>query len=53
MRNFLDLYRPLARTWRLLDNSATSPRLIARGGERSADSIQDAGAWRRFLEAAR
>lgn len=51
-KNFLDLYRPLVDTWRVLDNSLGTPRLIARARQGSGESIQDVDRWTRFQEAA-
>lgn len=31
LQNFFRLYRPLAATWRMYDNSRNKPRLVARG----------------------
>jgi predicted ABC-type ATPase len=48
-RNFLDLYRPLASTWRVYDNSsAEGPRLVASGGARLSEEILDDGTWKRI-----
>ncbi len=46
LKNFVELYRPLARTWRVIDNSTARPQLVARGGERASDSVYDPDAWR-------
>ena len=32
MRNFLEIYRPLADYWQWIDNSGPAPRLIEEGG---------------------
>jgi predicted ABC-type ATPase len=49
-RNFLTLYRPLATTGRVYDNSVgPGPRLIAYGQFGAADRIEDAEVWERFL----
>ena len=45
LKNFFALYRPLARTWRIYDNSGDSPRLIASGGGRSPALVRDAAIW--------
>jgi predicted ABC-type ATPase len=46
IRNFFQLYRPLADTWRFYDNSdTTSPKLIAAGGSDVEDTINDAQTW--------
>ena len=49
LQNFLSLYRPLATTWRVYDNSSTEgPRFVARGGVDTADEILDDGKWERI-----
>jgi predicted ABC-type ATPase len=49
IRNFLDLYRPLANTWRVYDNSKDSgPVLFASGRGTAADRILDEARWRAF-----
>lgn len=46
LRNFLNLYRPLATTWLLYDNSlALAPRLIAEGRASAEPRIADFPAW--------
>ncbi len=50
LRNFFDLYRPIARTWRLYDNSSESPRLIAGGAGARATRVPDKALWRRIEE---
>jgi len=51
LRNFLRLYRPLADSWRLYDNSDfLSPRLLARQTGRSMPIVVDATLWRRIEE---
>lgn len=49
LRNFFELYRPLATMWRMYDNSTQRPRLIASGSERTRPSVNDPGLWRRIL----
>lgn len=47
LRNFLDLYRPLATTWRLYDNSSDAlPLLVARGGTVIETRVANKAAWR-------
>ena len=47
--NFLDLYRPLARSWRVYDNSRGSgPVLIASGRGLVAERILDEPRWQTF-----
>jgi predicted ABC-type ATPase len=49
LRNFFDLYRPLADTWRFLDNSDPSgPKLIAFGTVDSQD-VFDPNTWDQVL----
>ena len=46
LRNFFRLFRPMARTWRLYDNSrGTEPRLVARGGLAEDTKIVDQQTW--------
>ncbi|MCX5674844.1 MAG: Zeta toxin family protein [Planctomycetota bacterium] len=46
LRNFFDLYQPLATTWRMYDNSgALAPRLIARGKGRRTTRVLDRATW--------
>jgi predicted ABC-type ATPase len=49
IRNFQELYRPLAQSWRVYDNSSgPGPRLIASGRASGAERIFDAERWRAF-----
>jgi len=56
LRNFFELYRPLATKWRVYNNAvATSPKLIASGRGASNERIYDRRTWeavRRAAEAA-
>jgi predicted ABC-type ATPase len=46
LKNFFDLYLPLASTWRFYDNSSISgPRLLATGTDTGHLSISDSAAW--------
>ena len=46
LRNFFELYRPLANSWHLYDNaSPTGARLVARGRPGVADEVIDATLW--------
>jgi predicted ABC-type ATPase len=48
-QNFLKLYRPLATTWRVYDNSPSNgPILVARSVAGSAEVVLDADAWKRI-----
>jgi predicted ABC-type ATPase len=50
VRNFFELYAPLARTWRFYDNSGTRRKLLATGGLARAERVHDAKAWTRIRE---
>ena len=52
LRNFFSLYQALTTTWRMYDNSAEEPRLIASGTARETLVANDAVLWRRILEEA-
>lgn len=50
--NFFGIYRPLADTWQVFENSDTrGPRLVAHGGHGLPDTITDDDAWRLFRSA--
>lgn len=50
LRNFFQLYRPLAGTWELIDNSLSGHmRLIAAGGRGQPPWVYDESAWSRLL----
>ena len=50
LRNFFDLYRPMATNWRLYDNSAgRSPKLVAAGEGSAVTQVQEESTWRRIL----
>jgi predicted ABC-type ATPase len=54
VRNFFGLYRPLANSWGLYDNSVyNDPRLIAVGGKDSATTVFEEEIWRQFCEVAK
>lgn len=48
LQNFFGLYRPLTTTWRMYDNSADDPRLIAWGAGAETLTINDGDAWHRI-----
>ncbi len=51
LRNFFALYRPLASTWEMVDNSDMRVvRLIARGRGIVADLVGDAKTWHRIQQ---
>jgi predicted ABC-type ATPase len=45
LRNFLRLYRPLAESWRVYDNSESPARLIALGKGRAVTRVLDRNTW--------
>lgn len=45
LRNFFNLYEPVASAWRLYDSSNLVPRLIAEGLERQPPKVYDEAAW--------
>jgi predicted ABC-type ATPase len=47
LRNFFDLYLPLASTWRVYDSSDLTLSLIAQGLEGGTRRVYDEGKWRR------
>lgn len=51
LRNFFALYRDVADTWQVFDNSdLTGPRLLATGGRGQAVEIHDGAAWHNLEE---
>jgi predicted ABC-type ATPase len=51
LRNFFELYRPLARTWQCYDNSDIGRlRLIAEGRHAEAPLVYDESTWSRVWE---
>jgi len=48
LRNFFAIYRPLATTWRVYDNSTERPTLIAAGTNAAAPIVADAVVWERM-----
>lgn len=54
VRNFFDLYLPLAGTWQVYDNTqAGRSRVIAFRDETGAETIEDQSLWTNMKEAAR
>jgi predicted ABC-type ATPase len=45
LRNFFRLYRPIATSWLMYDNSGDVLRLIAAGAGKSVQQVSDAAAW--------
>jgi len=49
LRNFFELYRPLARIWRVYDNSQSAgPRLVAAGAGDATGQVLDPETWRQI-----
>jgi predicted ABC-type ATPase len=54
IKNFFELYRPLADRWTVYDNSLSSgPRLVARGARDKALLVVERDIWKRLLENAK
>ncbi len=50
LKNFFHLYRPLATTWSVCDNSSgAGPKMIAKGRSASIETVLDHDKWNRFL----
>ncbi len=49
VRNFFELYRPLATTWKVYDNSIKF-RLIAEGAKDQLDVVHDPDTWNQILK---
>ena len=45
LRNFFELYQPLASRWWVYDNGGATPRLVASGEERRVTRVEDAELW--------
>jgi predicted ABC-type ATPase len=53
LRNFFDLYRPIADVWSFFDNTdSTGPRIIA-SGVREFERIHDRTTWQKVMEVQR
>lgn len=48
LRNFFELYRPLAATWEVYDNSGGEPRLVASGRHAEVLAVAHPSAWARI-----
>jgi predicted ABC-type ATPase len=48
LRNFFNLYQPLANSWQMIDNSSEQPRLIAAGAGRRTTVVRDRKLWQRI-----
>jgi len=49
LKNFSNLYQPLANTWAVYDNSSSAhPTMIAQGGSGQDPNILDVDLWKRF-----
>ena len=45
LRNFFRLYRPLASTWRLYDNSGAEPKMVAQRLDNAVLNVYDERTW--------
>lgn len=45
IRNFFELYRPLASIWRMYDNESERPYLVARGEREAVTDVRDESKW--------
>jgi predicted ABC-type ATPase len=52
LRNLFALYRSLATTWTVYDNSGLVPRLVAAGERAATRTVADPGTWARMQEQA-
>ncbi len=51
LKNFFELYKPLADSWRVYDNShAAGPRLVAVGSGSHVTQVEDDATWRQIQE---
>ncbi|HKP12045.1 MAG TPA: Zeta toxin family protein, partial [Blastocatellia bacterium] len=51
IRNFFEVYHPLADTWMVYDNSvASKPQLVAKGGSEKIKTILKPDLWENFCE---
>jgi hypothetical protein len=48
LRNLFSLYRPLTTTWRVYDNSADTPRLVASGAGARTMTVEAPEIWHRI-----
>lgn len=54
LRNFFAVYRSIADTWQMFDNTTPgAPRLVALGRKADEVSVVDAGAWNHLVEVSR
>ncbi|HEV8638140.1 MAG TPA: Zeta toxin family protein, partial [Chloroflexota bacterium] len=52
LRNLFSLYRSLATTWTVYDNSGLVPRLVAAGARDATRTVADPETWSRMQEQA-
>ncbi len=53
LRNFFSVYRPLAASWRVYDNSSgLVPRLIAAGRRTVVTRVKDKQTWKQIMKEA-
>lgn len=48
LQNFFELYRPLAASWRVYDNSGRDPILVAAGEREEVVTVEQSAAWARI-----
>jgi predicted ABC-type ATPase len=48
IRNFFSLYQPLAKSWRMIDNSGQVPCLVAAGVGQHASIVRDNVLWKKI-----
>ena len=53
LENFFQLYRPLADTWAVYDNSGNAPRLIAVGDAGEPYRVVEITSWEKFTKSTR
>lgn len=49
LKNFFQLYRPMAKAWRFYDNASAQPRLLAAGSGSACETVPDPETWNRIL----
>lgn len=50
IRNFFELYHPIASNWRFYDSTSSPPRMIARGGQDDPPQVYDRNTWERITK---
>ena len=52
IRNFFELYQPLANAWRVYDNTGKPPGIIAEGRGKELRKVVNDEAWNKFTRQA-